>query len=198
LAPFAAVYAVELKRRGYTRRTSVNQLRQVARLSLWVEASGLTLGGLTGERIDEFLAVQRATGRHRASWSRPGLVCLLDVLSGLGVLQAPASTAVDSPTDALLGRFERYLLSERGLAVGTVRGYVSHARRFVGGLSRGGDLGRLTAAEVTASVLREAAAGSVSAAQNDPASILENGGARLRGNAPVRRERLPGGVAGIV
>jgi len=165
LAPFAVAYGLELKKRGYTPLTSVNQLRQVARLSRWVEASALTVGELASERIDEFLAVQRAGGHHRAAWSRPGLLCLLDVLAGLGVVVAEEPARAASPTDVLLASFERYLLTERGLVAGTVRGYVRHARRFVDGLSPSGGLARLTAAEVTAAVLRESAAVSVSAAQ---------------------------------
>ena len=165
LAPFAVAYGLALKKRGYTPLTTVNQLRQVARLSRWLEGSGLTVAELTDERVDEFLAFQRAGGRHRASWSRPGLLCLLDVLGGLGVLAAQESARAGSPTDVLLASFERYLLTERGLAVGTVRGYVRHARRFVGGLSPSGELARLTAAEVTQAVLHESAAVSVSATQ---------------------------------
>jgi site-specific recombinase XerD len=120
---------------------------------------------LTSERIDEFLAVQRAGGHHRAAWSRPGLLCLLDVLGGLGVLVAEEPVWVASPADVLLASFERYLLTERGLAAGTVRGYVRHACRFVDGLSPSRGLVRLTAGDVTAAVLRESAAVSVSAAQ---------------------------------
>jgi Phage integrase, N-terminal SAM-like domain len=71
LAPFADKYGQELKERGYTPHTTVNQLRQVARLSRWLEASGFTVTELNGERVEEFLAFQRAGGRHRASWSRP-------------------------------------------------------------------------------------------------------------------------------
>ena len=37
LAPFAGVYELELRRRRYTPLTVVNQLRQVARLSHWLE-----------------------------------------------------------------------------------------------------------------------------------------------------------------
>ena len=134
LAPFAGVYALELRRRRYTPLTSVNQLRQVARLSHWLEASGLAVAELTGERVEEFLAFQRASGRYRAQWSRPGLLCLLDVLRGLGVLAAEEPAQAGSSTDALLASFERYLLAERGLAAGTVRGYVRHAARFLAGL----------------------------------------------------------------
>ncbi len=65
LAPFADAYRLELKERGYTPLTTVNELRQVARLSSWLEASGLTDAQLSGERVEEFLAFQRAAGRHR-------------------------------------------------------------------------------------------------------------------------------------
>lgn len=80
LVPFADGYERELKERGYTQRTAVNQLRQVARLSRWLETSGLTVAELSVQRVEEFLARQRVGGHHRASWSRPGLLCLLDVL----------------------------------------------------------------------------------------------------------------------
>lgn len=92
-------------------------------------------------------------------------MCLLDVLGELGVLAAEAPARADTPTEMVLASFERYLLSERGLSPGTVRGYVRHARRFVDGLSSGSGLAHLAAAEVTAAVLRESAAVSVSAAQ---------------------------------
>ena len=171
LASYAEAYEAELRGRGYTRRTRVNLLRQVVRLSRWVEANGVGVGELTGERIDEFLAFQKATGRHRASWSRPALVCLLEVLGGLGVLRPATTARVDSPTELLLTSFQRYLLGERALAAGTARGYVSHARRFLDGLAPSSDLVGVSAAQVTAAVLRHASAGSVSAAQNFVAGL---------------------------
>lgn len=70
-----------------------------------------------------------------------------------------------SPIDLLLSSFERYLVSERGLAAGTMVGYVAHARWFLEGLGRDGVAG-LVAAEVTGAVLRKAASGvSAAAAQ---------------------------------
>ena len=72
LAPFADVYAAELRRRGYTPLSTVNELRQVGRLSRWLEACGLSAADLSGEQVEGFLAWQRAGGRHRAGWSRPG------------------------------------------------------------------------------------------------------------------------------
>jgi integrase/recombinase XerD len=40
LAPFADAYAAELRERGYAPLTTVNELRQVGRLSRWLEAKG--------------------------------------------------------------------------------------------------------------------------------------------------------------
>jgi len=166
LAPFADAYSAELSERGYAPLTAVNELRQVGRLSRWLEAGGLSAADLSVERAEQFLAWQRAGGRHRCQWSRPGLVCLLDVLRGLGVLAAEQPAPAGSPADLLLASYERYLLAERGLAAGTVRGYAARARGFLDGLPPGGGLAGLAAGEVTGAVLRKAGSGvSVSAVQ---------------------------------
>jgi hypothetical protein len=166
LAAFADAFAAELRARGYTALTTVNELRQVGRLSCWLESRGLSAAELSVERVEQFLVLQRAGGRHRAEWSRPGLLCLLEVLDGLGVLAGEKPALASSPIDLLLASFDRYLVCERGLAVGTIVGYVWHARWFLEGLGRDG-VGGLSAADVTGAVLRKAASGgSVSAAQN--------------------------------
>ena len=165
LAPFADAYSAELRRRGYTPLSTVNELRQVGRLSRWLESRGCGAGDLTSGQVEEFLAWQRAGGRHRCQWSRPGLICLQEVLRGLGVLAFEQPGPASSPTDRLLAGFERYLLLERGLAAGTVRGYVTHTRSFLAGLEPAGLVG-LSAAEVTGAVLDKAGSGvSVSASQ---------------------------------
>ena len=169
LVPFADAYRVELGRRGYTPLSIVTELRQAARFSRWLETGGLTVAGVNEARVEEFFGWQRVNWRHRKSWSRPGLRCLLDVLRGLGVLAAEEPVAPCSPTDVLLARFERYLLAERGLAAGTVALYLACVRRFVEGLAPGrglAGLAGLAAGDVTAAVLRESESGSVSAAQN--------------------------------
>jgi integrase/recombinase XerD len=164
LAPFADMYRAELRERGYTALTTVNELRQVARVSRWLEASGLTAADLSGERVEQFLAVQRAVGR-RGACSLPGLTCLRDVLGGLGVLAVEESVRASSPDELLLASFERYLVGERGLGAATAAGYVGHARRFLDGLAASGGLAGLAASAVTGVVLRESAAVSVGAAQ---------------------------------
>ena len=129
-----------------------------------MHARGVSLRDLDLQRVEAFLSWQRSAGRWRSSWSRPGLVCLLEVLRDGGVVEAERPVA-GSPIDLLLGSFERYLLAERALAAGTVVGYSSHARVFVDGLPAGpGGLARVTAGDVTAAVRRRANSGvSVSA-----------------------------------
>lgn len=170
LAPYADAYRAELRGRGYTALSAVNELRQVGRLSAWLAASGATAADLSVERVDEFLEQQRAQGR-RASWSRPGLVCMVELLQSLGVVGPKGPGAEASAEALLLGSFERYLLVERGLAPGTVRGYVDHARRFLAGLDPAGGLGTVAAAEVTSAVLRESGGVSVAATQNFVAGL---------------------------
>jgi integrase/recombinase XerD len=140
VAPFADAYRAELLERGYTSLSTVNELRQVARFSRWLDAAGLTVAEVSDVRIEEFLASQRAAGCDCHAMSRPGLRCLLDVLSGLGVVAVQEPAVASTPTDELLGRFARYLLAERGLAEGTVvlylgaRGGSWLACRRIGGL----------------------------------------------------------------
>ena len=116
VAPFADAYRAELLARGYTPLSAVNELRQVARFSRWLEAGGVTVAGVSDVLVEGFLAWRRATACDRHSLSRPGLRCLLDVLRGFGVLATEEPAATSSPTDELLVGFQRYLLAERGLA----------------------------------------------------------------------------------
>jgi len=164
VAPFADAYRAELLGRGYTPLSTVNALRQVALFSRWLEAGGLTVAELSEIRIEEFLASRRAAACDRHSLSRPGLRCLFDVLRGFGALAIEERAG--SPNDPLLARFERYLLTERGLAAGTVVLYLASARRFLDGVSCDRGLAGLAASDVTAAVRRESAGVSVSAAQN--------------------------------
>jgi site-specific recombinase XerD len=142
----------------------VSELRQVARLSRWLDDRDLAPARLNRERVEEFLDFQRANGRHRSEWSRPGLCCLLEVLESLGELEHE-ERPVASPSETLLASFETYLLTERALAPGTVRGYVDHARRFLGWLPAGTSLAEVNASNVTGALRREAAAVSVAATQ---------------------------------
>ncbi len=48
----------------------------------------MTAAELNGGRVEEFRAFQRSTGQFQSCWSRPALLCLLDVLRDLGVVAA--------------------------------------------------------------------------------------------------------------
>ena len=168
LASLVDAYREKLDQRGYTRLSAVNLLRQVGHMSCWLEAEGLGVEQVGEPVIEAFLRAEQARGRAGSS-SRSGLRCLLELLRELGVVPV-AVRPVRTPTEALMESFMGYLLSERGLAAGTVRGYVDRAARFVTGLAPGG-LAQLSPAEVTAAVVRESAAVSVSATQSFVASV---------------------------
>jgi site-specific recombinase XerD len=163
LAPFGDAYRAELMVRGYAARTVVNELRQVARLSCWLQVSGLCVSDLTRARVEEFLATCRAAGQRTTG---PGLLCLLDLLCRVGAVEAdPPALRVNPPTGALLLSFRGYLLHERALVPSTADAYVAYARRFLDGLSREDPLVGVTAREVTEAVLRESTIVSARAAQ---------------------------------
>jgi hypothetical protein len=169
VGPFVDVYREKLRERRYTPLSTVNLLRQMAQMSRWLEAQGVGVEQLRDAHVESFVSFQRADGRGPSSLSRPGLLCLLELLPELGVVGA-AAQSTPSPTDVLMGSFRRYLLSERDLSAGTVHGYVDRATRFVAGLAPGG-LRDVTPAVVTSAVLRESAAVSVSATQNFVAGL---------------------------
>ncbi len=151
LAPFADAYEAELSVRGYAPRTAVNHMRQVARLSGWLETNGLTAADLSRECLERFCDARRAGG-WGAACSVHGLLVLLDVLRGLGVLEAESPTSVDSSAERLLASFGEYLLWERGLAAGTAIAYARYARRFLAGLGGDRDLSAVTAGDVVVDV----------------------------------------------
>ena len=106
LGLFADAYCEKLEERGYTRLSAVNLQRQVAQMSRWLEAEGLGVEQLSEERIEAFLSLQRARTRDRSSLSRPGLLCLLELLRELGVVTAPVRPAL-SPTEAVMDSFRQ-------------------------------------------------------------------------------------------
>lgn len=157
LGAFVDAYAGELAARGYRPLSVVGELRQVGRLSRWLEAQGLSTADLDCGRVEEFLAWQRAVGRSRSQWSRPGLLVLLEVLRDL-VVVGEEPVAELSGSELLVVSFAGYLRSERGLAEGTIKGYARHARVFLDGL---GDrcVAAIGASDVTAALAERAAAG---------------------------------------
>ena len=155
LAPFAAGFSGELARLGYKALSARLHLQLMAHVSRWLASERLDAAALTPAVVDRFLAARRAAGyaNHRTAKS---LAPLLGYLRAAGAAPPPPAPAVAStPLEALLERYRRYLLAERGLSAGTVRGYVQVVRPFLVGRAgaEGVDLERLTASDVSAYVV---------------------------------------------
>jgi integrase/recombinase XerD len=150
LTPYAAGFAVELTRLGYTPLSARNQLRLVAHLSRWLEGQGLDVAAVSAAVVERFLAARRAAG-YRAHLHVASLGPLLVYLRGLGVV-APAPVASRTPMQEVMERFREYLVLERGLTVEAARGYVDLAGPFVTDWmgAQGADPRRVTAGEVSA------------------------------------------------
>jgi integrase/recombinase XerD len=154
LAPFAAGFAGELERVGYTRNAAALQLLLMGQLSAWLERERLTASALTPGRVEAFAAARRAAG-HRTHRSVKALAPLLVYLRRLGVVPAVADAEVTA-VEALLARYRVFLTVERGLTAGTARGYIDAVRPFLEGrLDAVGELElrELTPADVLAFVL---------------------------------------------
>jgi integrase/recombinase XerD len=170
--PHAAGFRRELERVGYRPNAVSDQLRLMAHASRWLDALGLGADELTPARVEEFLVHRRAEG-YTLWLSAKAMVPMLTYLRGLGVVTTPSPAAPATEAEQLHEHYRAYLIQERGLAVGTVAGYLHVARLFCA--ARGVDgalhLDQLSAVEVTEFVLAECASRSpsVSSASAGPA-----------------------------
>jgi integrase/recombinase XerD len=151
LAPHATGLAGELARLGFTEMSARAQLGLAAHLSRWLAAAGLGTMSLTGPVAEEYLAARRTAG-YAAYRTPKALAPLLGYLRGLGVAPEAEAAAPATQAEALLERYRRYLLAERGLREKVVRGYVDSVRPFVvsHAAADGTNLRWLTAGDVTA------------------------------------------------
>ncbi len=156
LEAFAAGFASELSRQGYTPRSAGFQMHLMAHLSRWLAGERLEARGLGAAEVERFLGARRAAGytHHRTAQAmRP----MLSYLRELGVTPMPPPSAPTGPVETALDRYRHYLTVERGLGRATARGYVDAVRPFLHGrVSPDGvalDLARLTAGDVTAFVV---------------------------------------------
>lgn len=133
MAPYADGFRSELARLGYAPGSAENVLRRVmCRLSRWLEAGGVDLGGFDSRQVEGFLAAMRASGQRRVPTART-LQPLLGWLRGLGVMPPASRSGPSTPLEGLLERYERWMVCERGLAARTVDRYQATARRFLAG-----------------------------------------------------------------
>lgn len=145
----------ELVRRGFRRKSLMNQLRLLAHLSRWLQAQATDAGALTPEQIEAFLAERRRS--HTGLFSRKALGPLLAWLAEQGVVPAAAAVVPVAADPAELVGFEEYLRAERRLADSTIGASMARARRFWTGYVPVAGVSELTAAEVTRALLDEGA-----------------------------------------
>lgn len=128
LTPYVEGFEAELFGLGYSRGSVAHQLRLMARLDGWLAELGLETLDLSAGVVERFMALRRAAGEHLRTVR--ALAPLLAYLRRLGAVPGEPAAAPASPVEQLLERYRRYLRVERGLAQGTVNGYVVIARQF--------------------------------------------------------------------
>ena len=167
LTPHVAGFRRELERVGYRPHAVSDQLRLLAHASRWLAGQGLGAEAFTPARVDEFLGHRRAEG-HVLWLSPKAMAPMLGYLRSLGVVETPAPVAPATEAEVLQEHYRAFLVQERGLAAGTIAGYLHVARLFCAaraGEDEGLHLDRLSAAEVTEFVLAECASRSVGSAK---------------------------------
>ena len=152
---YARGFGERLATLGYTASSAEAQMRLMATLSRWMARNGHAAGDLTAAEGERFVA-QRRERRRTQFTSSKALTPVLEYLRGLNVAPQPDARILDTPVEQLLARYRRYLLSERGLADGTVRYYTDMARLLLSQRAgAGGALREMTAADVSDFVLSE-------------------------------------------
>jgi integrase/recombinase XerD len=129
LAPYADGYRGELARLGFTANSVVTHVVLMGQLSRWMTAAGVGVEELTPALIEEFLASRRAGGQRRVPTARAlgPLLAYLRRVGAVGTAPRRPATALEE----LLGRYERHLVEDRGLARSTIAGHVPLARQFL-------------------------------------------------------------------
>jgi integrase/recombinase XerD len=120
-------------------------------VSRWMGGQGLSAGQLSTGLVEEFLRARRREG-YRHALSTRAVMPLISYLRRAGVGGLPPEVAVGSGAlDLVVEEYRRYLVGERALTAGVVRGYTRLAREFLTACEQPDGLGlsELSAASVT-------------------------------------------------
>jgi hypothetical protein len=129
LGSYAPGLAQELSRRGYTISGASQHLGFIAHLDRWMRDQRLAVADLTDSVLDGYLAERRDAGYVNYRSMR-AFAPLLGYLAPLGVLPVEPSVVLD-PVAAVLERYRRFFVVERGLTASTARGYVDAVPPFL-------------------------------------------------------------------
>lgn len=160
LAPFAEGFRSELDRLGYTPLTREFKVNEMARLSRWLEARGLSAGDLDEGKVNAFSAQARAAGkRSPTEWAMRPLLAWLRDQKVIGALPPAPREAADN----LIDEYRQWMVAERALSARTIERYEKGARSFLhwraGGDRDAVGVEGLDAEAVTGFLLSEASRG---------------------------------------
>ena len=150
-------FATRLKAQGYARSSAVSKLRLVSNLSRWLEHRGLGVEALDQPCIEAFLHTRGPGYAHQGEVKTVGQ--LLDHLRVTGRLPpAPSPADNESPYAQIEARYERFLVSERGLSRATVENYLPIIHAFLAErfATRAVALETLTVRDVNQFIVRQA------------------------------------------
>jgi site-specific recombinase XerD len=164
LSVYAAGFREELVLLGYSAGAAAEHVRLLGDLSAWLAREHVAAGGLTAGQMARFLGGRTRRG-HRGLTTAAGAAPLLEYLIVLGVVPAPARVVPGGPAGALLERYRRYLVSQRGLSDREVARHLAVARLFAESSGSGElDWAAVTAGDVTRFVVQQCSARSRPAA----------------------------------
>ena len=123
-------FATRLKAEGYARKSAMSKLWLVGHLSRWLKHQGLGVEGLDEPRIDAFL-LSRGPGSVRQGDAKTVRQLLSHLRTNGRLPPVPPSADNDTPLAQIERRYERFLVSERGLSRATVENYLPIIHTFL-------------------------------------------------------------------
>jgi integrase/recombinase XerD len=130
LTPHAEGFAAELAAHGYTDLSAANQLRLMADLSRWLEATAIPLDRIDHDAVARFLAKRHRT--HTLFTTERAVAPLLRHLGAARVI-GPIDAPDRRPSSKLLLEYERYLVEERAVSSAHQRWCLAVAEQFLEG-----------------------------------------------------------------
>jgi site-specific recombinase XerD len=157
LAGYETALRLHLASAGYSAGYVCATVAAMARLSEWMDASGVTVEDLTPQSVAGFLDARRQ--RVSGVIARRGVSAVLAFLREVGAMPK-APPVVVTPVESLLAAYRLWLVAERGFTADTVRFYAGRARRFLTQLDEPitMSLAGLDATTVTAIMVRHSVA----------------------------------------
>jgi site-specific recombinase XerD len=123
-------FADDLREKGYARSFACYKLRLVGKLSKWLTRRRLGVGDLNSEKVQQFIASRKRSGRLLPD-DAPALKQLLVHLRSKGVIASEQEDLPERPIDRIERTLVQYLKEERSLVDRTVKGYLPFVRQFL-------------------------------------------------------------------